>query len=458
MTYGLWQLPDFKQASKAPRLWLEAMLNRNADCAYLRNFGSPRTEKEFRSQVPIVTYEDLKPYIEQLRVEESNVLFDGIPVACEWTGGSSGGRKLIPYSLAGLRDFQQNLIPWFAHTVRRHRLSGSAYFSISPVARKTELFGSLPVGLPDGAYLGEEVAPLLLQRTAVPFEVAGIEDITQWRDVTLNHLKAARDLELISVWSPTFLLRLCAGVSETRQYWPNLKVISCWASGPAKHFVAELSRLFPQAIIEPKGLLSTEAVVTVPDENARPRIAPHGYFEFRQGERCFGASELVAGDEYEVILTTASGLYRYASGDRIRCEESDLAGRPVLEFLGRDSLSCDLVGEKLTEAFVGHCLGTLEGFATLVPDLRNPGYVLISDHAHAPAWLDAFETRLRHNPQYDYARRLEQLQPLRQLVCQQPFDVVERVMTTRGVRLGDIKPSALRTDDFWLPMFEEQTN
>jgi hypothetical protein len=121
-------------------------------------------------------------------------------------------------------------------------------------------------------------------------------------------------------------------------------------------------------------------------------------------------------------------------------------------------LSCDLVGEKLTEAFVGQCLGTLEGFATLVPDVRNPGYVLISDQERSPAWLDAFETRLRHNPQYDYARRLEQLQPLRQLVCQQPFDIIERVMTTHGVRLGDIKPNALRTDDFWLPMFEEQTN
>ncbi len=458
MTYCFWQLPDFEQASKAPRLWLAAMLKRNADCAYLRSFGSPRTEKEFRCQVPIITYEDLKPYIEQLRAEESNVLFDGMPVACEWTGGSSGGRKLIPYSLAGLRDFQHNLLPWLAHTVRRHRLSGSAYFAISPVARKAELFGSLPVGLPDGAYLGEEVGTLLLQRTAVPFEVAGIEDIAQWRDVTLNHLKSARDLELISVWSPTFLLRLCTGVSDTRQYWPNLKVISCWASGPAKHYVAELSRLFPQATIEPKGLLFTEAVVTVPDESGRPRLAPQGYFEFRQGDKCFGASELVAGDEYEVILTTASGLYRYASGDRIRCEESDLSGRPVLEFLGRDSLSCDLVGEKLTEAFVGQCLGTLEGFATLVPDVRNPGYVLISDQERSPAWLDAFETRLRHNPQYDYARRLEQLQPLRQLVCQQPFDIIERVMTTHGVRLGDIKPNALRTDDFWLPMFEEQTN
>jgi hypothetical protein len=458
MMGSFWQLSNFEQASETPGRWLTEMLMRNADCAYLRSFGSPRTEDEFRCQIPIITYENLKPYIERLQAVEPNVIFDGTPVACERTGGSNGGRKLIPYSSAGLRDFQRNLVPWLAHTARRHRFSGSAYFAISPVARQAEFFGSLPVGLPDGAYLGDEVGALLMQRTAVPFEVAGIEDIDQWREVTLNHLRAARDLELISVWSPTFLLRLCDQIGDTVQLWPELKVISCWASGPAKHYVDELARLFPHATIEPKGLLSTEAVVTTPDEDGQPRLVPHGYFEFRRGNTCFGASELVAGDEYEVVLTTASGLYRYASGDRVRCDESDGTGRPVLEFIGRDSLSCDLVGEKLTEAFVGHCLGKLEGFATLVPDVRNPGYVLISEQAHSLAWLNAFETRLRHNPQYDYAWRLGQLQSLRQLVCRRPFDIVERVMKTRGVRLGDIKPTALRADDFWLPMFEEQNN
>lgn len=453
-----WQLPDARQASDASGQWLTEMLKRNTGCTYLRGLGSPRTEDEFRSMVPIITYENLKPYIERLRENEPDVLFDGMPVACERTGGSNGGRKLIPYSSAGLRDFQRNLVPWLAHTARRHCLSGSAYFAISPVARKAEFFGSLPVGLPDGAYLGEEVGSVLMQRTAVPFEVAGIEDIDQWREVTLNHLRAARDLELISVWSPTFLLRLCDQIGDTIQLWPDLKIISCWASGPAKHYVDELTRLFPHATIEPKGLLSTEAVVTTPDEDVQPRLVPQGYFEFRQENTCFAASDLVAGGEYEVILTTASGLYRYASGDRVRCDEPDQGGRPVLEFIGRDSLSCDLVGEKLTEAFVGHCLGKLEGFATLVPDVRNPGYVLICEQAHSLAWLNAFETRLRHNPQYDYAWRLGQLKPLRQLVCRRPFDVIERVMKTNGVRLGDIKPTALRADDFWLPMFEEQNN
>ena len=56
----------------------------------------------------------------------------------------------------------------------------------------------------------------------------------------------------------------------------------------------------------------------------------HGYFEFWQQGQCHAASELSVGGEYEVILTTASGLYRYASGDRVRCEQSCVQGDPIL--------------------------------------------------------------------------------------------------------------------------------
>jgi hypothetical protein len=80
---------------------------------------------------------------------------------------------------------------------------------------------------------------------------------------------------------------------------------------------------------------------------------------------------------------------------------------------------------------------------------------LISERPLSPESARAFEDRLRRNPQYDYARRLAQLAPLRLLACPQMFDVIEQVMRSRGVRLGDVKPTALRPDDSWLSLFEE---
>jgi hypothetical protein len=450
-----WPLPIPVDEAVSADGWLESLLRRNAETAYLRAFGSPRTAAEYRRRLPIVSYEDLDPHLSRIAAGAADVLFAGVPVAFERTGGSAGGSKLIPYSAAGLRDFQLSVLPWLAHTVRRHRISRRAYFSISPVARAAEHIGGIPVGLSDAAYLGEQAGQLLWQKTAVPFEVAAISDIELWRRTTRRHLEAAQDLELISVWSPTFLLRLLEGIGDTRALWPDLKVVSCWASGPAARYVDQLARLFPQATIEPKGLLSTEAVVTVPDEACRPVLVGRGYYEFLDGETAIEESGLEPGREYEVVVTTASGLYRYATGDRVRCDGRNDAGRPILEFVGRDSLSSDLVGEKLTDAFVGRCLDTSQGFAMLVPDTETPGYVLISDGAIDPEGLRRCEERLSGNPQYAYARRLGQLAPLRAISCRRPFDVVERVMRDRGVRLGDIKPTALRTEDFWLPLFEQ---
>mgnify|MGYP000973600381 CR=1 FL=1 len=65
--------------------------------------------------------------------------------------------------------------------------------------------------------------------------------------------------------------------------------------------------------------------------------------------RCITA--LSSGSDYRLIVTTQGGLYRYDTGDRV-CIRSMENGIPRLEFVGRDSLTSDLCGEKLTEAFV----------------------------------------------------------------------------------------------------------
>src|SRR2546421_3502045 len=208
--------------AQSPRRWLAATLARNAHTAYLRG-------RAF-DELPIVTYDDLVPWIDRIVAGESDVLFAGRPVAYERTSGSSGAAKLIPYSAEGLLDFRRSVVPWLARTVREHGITGRAYFAISPATRPPESIGGVPIGLPDGAYLGEIAASVLAEMSAVPLDVAAITDVDRWRDETLRHLAAARDLELISVWSPTFLLRLLDDLDDPLALWPNLKVVSCWAS------------------------------------------------------------------------------------------------------------------------------------------------------------------------------------------------------------------------------------
>jgi len=402
--------------------WIDELLKRNAHTAYLRHYGSPRDIRE----LPVVTYDDLRPWLERVYDGEPDVLFAGRPVAYERTSGSTGGSKLIPYSAEGLHDIQRAIAPWISRVMSE--ITGSVYLAISPATRAPEFVGDIPVGLSDTAYVGAH-------KSAVPDN--SITDIDEWLAFTIEHLRAARDLQLISVWSPTFLLRL---LDEAEFDWPQLKIISCWAHGTSKPYAEELARRFPHARIEPKGLMSTECIVTVPGVG----VNPYGYFEF---------------DSSEVIATTSSGLYRYRTGDLVRrpvilsredgegpvCRarstgpsaSSRLRMTAAVEFIGRTGTS-DLVGEKLTEPFVAKCLEHIPGIRFLKPNCN--GYLLYADSS---VDLDIVEHKLQENPQYAYARKLGQLAPLRFIPLDRDAYINEQL--ARGTRLGDIKPPALVT-------------
>jgi hypothetical protein len=448
-----------RRAAGAPDVsaaWLAELLDTNSPTAYLRSHGSPLTLEAFRAQVPFCHSESLAPWLQRITDGERDVLFRGRPCAYERTGGSAGGSKLIPYSAAGIADFRRAVSPWLSATLERHAITGAVYFSISPVARAAEMIADVPVGLPDAAYLDEATCQVLMTRSAVPFSVSQIADVDTWRHMTLDHLSRAADLELISVWSPTFLLSLFEGHEEIAAAWPRLKVISCWADGSSRPYAAELAARFPGVTIEPKGLISTEAVVTVPNADGEPELVGSGFFEFLRNGHAFLAHELEDGGEYEVVVTTASGLYRYRSGDTVCCRGYAPSGRPILGFVGRSGLYCDLVGEKLSDAFVAAALSYLPGFSMLIPDARKRAYVLIREDETSVEDLTRLEAALCRNPQYAYARKLAQLSPPSVLCVPHALATYERTLLARGARLGDIKLTALRAEPFWLDVFERE--
>jgi hypothetical protein len=179
------------------------------------------------------------------------------------------------------------------------------------------------------------------------------------------------------------------------------------------------------------------------------------FFEFRDDAgRCFLGRDLAPGSDYEVLITNEGGLYRYAIGDRVRVR--GFAGEaPLLEFLGRGAHVSDLCGEKLSEDFV---LGALQPlglrFAMVAP--ADAGYVLLVDAAEvaperARALAATAEAGLCRNPQYAYARRLQQLKKIEVLRRERPLDAWLQAGLARGQRLGDIKPPALCTERGWAP-------
>ncbi len=480
--------------------WLFACLKRNTESLYGSEHGFEHidTVASYQSQVPLIRYEDVAPLVARIAGGEDDLLFSGAPVAFEVTGGSSSGGKLIPYTQESFTDFQSAVLPWFMQVSHYYGVGLKAsYWSISPALRVDENTPrGIAIGVSDTAYFGEEAGDGFAATLAVPQWVGELRDLHDWQCATLYWLLCSVELELISVWSPTFLLMLLESLDErqevisgllreggivddhclspnkeayerfqrylqerkTQLLWPDLRLISCWEDAMSKPFAKRLRARFPYVAFQPKGLISTEGVVTIPDSEGYPLLsAESGFYEFIDTqERVHLADALIEGASYEVVTTTSGGLYRYRSGDMVQYEGSR-QGLPVLRFVGRNGITSDMVGEKLDEVFVQAVLGDVEGFAMLIPRLqRTPKYLLVSEDIKVKERGGEIEAKLLKNPQYAYARRVGQLAPLEAVVMDNMMSRYIDYKSAMGSRIGDIKIPVLQTDEAWQRIVERE--
>jgi hypothetical protein len=405
---------------------------------------------DFRAAVPIRNYDEMRSWVNELAEGASNVLTSDPVIAWEETGGSSGGRKLIPYTASSLKSFRAAVLPSLADLVqRRPRVAiGKLYAAISPATRQPRVLGNgVPLGLPDAAYLGEDVMPAFANLLAVPPKVGEITDVQTWYTETLCHLKSCNDLSFVSVWSPSFWLELCKtiGPDEVRDLWPNLDTISCWTHGTSSAFMPALQAAFPGVHIESKGLLSTEGAVTLAygaEDGCIPALRSCFFEWIDEAGDVRLTHELEPDNRYRAVITTPGGLYRYDTRDVVLCVSRE-SNVPRLVFQGRAGVVSDMVGEKLDDAFAASILAQLPVPSRLVarnfPTAHYELWLDVSDNSNTAAWMDTVEKALSVNPQYAYARRMGQLKPL-VAYCKPGF---WNAFDKKNARLGVLKSAAL---------------
>lgn len=470
---------------------LSGMLHANADSRFGRAHGFARIASvaAYQAAVPLSTWDDYAADVAAIMAGEQGVLTSEPVRLLEPSSGSTAATKLIPYTRTLSAQFRAGIEPWLHDLYRNFPAvrRGRSYWSITPAAMQPRRESAVPIGFDDDSdYLGPIAGRALQATLAVDQKVAGADSVSAWRVASAKQLIAADDLALVSVWNPTFWTLLLDWMSnhadsiladvraerrpiissavragDWRTVWPDLAVISCWADANAAAPAAELAARFPGVTIQPKGLLATEALISVPIMAAGGAVfsARSHFVEFRsEAGDCLLADELILGQTYEIVITTGGGLYRYRLGDLV-----EVTGRfgalPVLRFIGRADQVSDLVGEKLSEPFAASCLAHLgvEGFAMLTPEGQpSPDhYVLWTNTPEQPILAERLDAALRESFHYDYARRVGQLRPV-QVVRVGP-DAPERYLAAcvaRGQRLGDVKPAALVRTSGWADVFE----
>ncbi|HVT89501.1 MAG TPA: GH3 auxin-responsive promoter family protein [Tepidisphaeraceae bacterium] len=455
------------QPHLAQRSILHRLIRRSAETQFGRHhaFAGICDYRDFASRVPIRDYAELEPWIDRIRRGENKVLAPDRVIRLATTSGTTNAQKLIPYTTGLQAEFNRAIGPWMVDLFNSdpRLITGSAYWSISPVMKSdTSEESAVPIGFEqDSEYLGGIRRRLVDWVMAVPPGVRHATDIEEFRRSTLAHLQRHRDLRLISIWHPSFLTLLLAGQSHApRDLWPRLRLISCWADGQAALAARELSQRFTGVRIQPKGLIATEAIISIPFRRKHPLAITSHFLEFvDESGKVYLAHELVEGREYELVVTTGGGLWRYKLNDVIQVNGA-IDKTPSIRFVGKAGNISDLFGEKLSDAFVARVIERLRieqhlsgAFAMLAPEQN--AYILYVQGNAGQSIGHHLDQMLRENLNYAYCRDLGQLAAPRLFkINKDPNAAIMKRLTAQGHRLGDIKPVALSRLDCWHEYFE----
>lgn len=396
--------------------------------------------------------------------------------------------------------------------------AGRCYWSLSPVTKRSNrTTGGIPISVShDTEYFRPLTAFLLRGVMTVPNSLTNETDPHVFYQKTLVNLLEQSDLSFISVWSPTFLLQLDSFLKSNSEsilaelwkrknisrwllertarlltshfawdeLWPRLRLVSCWTDGEAALWLDSVKERLGAVEIQGKGLISTEGFVSFPIGFVKDTVLSlrSHFFEVQSisSHDVFLLDQLGVGDQYEEIITTAGGLYRYQTGNVIKVT-GYFNQIPCCRFQGRISNQSDLVGEKLSEHQVIEALKTsisecsIAGLelAFLYPVRETAEgafrYLLFveskNDHRGIKlqqsmsettqgnrhhggvlsSFKDVFEHEFRKNPYYDQAINLGQLKPIQVQVLPAGFKekLVNRLKEKRGTKDGVLKISAL---------------
>ncbi|XDD48609.1 GH3 auxin-responsive promoter family protein (plasmid) [Leptospira sp. WS39.C2] len=437
------------------------------------------TIQDFQNNIPISNYNDYQDYINRITNGKQNVLTKSKIRRLGLTSGSSGRMKYVPFTDLLASEFTKSISVWIYGLLNSYpKLSkGRFYFSVSPAGFPENLNENVKIGFDnDGDYLKPWERIFANQLLVVPEWLSKIQNPEFVMYITALRIIAAKDLTLISVWNPSFLHSLLENIVKNKdslikdlQYgtisnfdqiipsnilnslkihdpyrskelskllrneikwenvWKDLTCISLWSDSFAKYSFEKLKEIFPNVNFESKGVIATEGIFSIPfyENEKEPKLllayTSHFYEFMDEFEKIYLSSQLSIGKEYEIIITTGGGLYRYRIGDRFL-----ITGYynqiPILKFIGRNDDISDLVGEKISELFLRN---------ELLPELKkyyltpNNSFLrgnLLEERAFyelviAPSDLGnrklelvtLVDTILCRNPHYEYARKIGQL-------------------------------------------------
>ncbi|XP_071499682.1 uncharacterized protein [Diadema antillarum] len=430
----------WKSPRQAQDRLLRHILLENGDTEYGRRYRlrDIKDREEFRARHPLTTYEHYRPFVEREINGERNIMTRKFQSSYVRTSGTTGHGKMIPHTdrfglfvnymdilyatarmeCPKLGIYNKQLYHYVAPVVSATK-NGVLVESIMTIREDTRLYYTTP---PAGFHIHSyEVANYIHLLFALSDENLGsifvvflstleslMKQLEQWWEDIVHDIEYGtirEELDLPDDIRSALTAELPGGdrqrALELRQQivvgldnilprvWPKLRVI---ISADSTGIWPKIREKYARDItLVSNGYGSSESIfmgISIWAWDERPDLLftpTTNFFEFiklqntheSQPETLF-LDELEIGQEYEVVITQACGLYRYRLGDIIRVTGFH-DNCPSFQFLYRLGLILNLRYEKIDQGVA------LQAFQAAVD--RLPGRVKLTEFAAAESTL-----------------------------------------------------------------------
>ncbi len=445
----------YADCENTQKLLLTELLYANKDTEFGRahHFDEIRSIEDYRKNVPLSDWEDYAPYVERLGKGEEDILFPGKTTFFYRTSGTTASYKFIPESEREALSRQAlgraratELFLMFGQKVKNRVF---AFFNRSS-------FDASEGGIQRGTASGrssELTSPELVRCLTYPPQVVNefegealmymmLRTSIRYRDVTAitgNNALMVKNLveygqahagELIAdIRSGTCkyemsdsLRALLADVLAAdparadelerladeghftpRYYWPELMGAAFWLGGSVGVYVDSVRPLLPEGIrYVDVGYGASEAKINIPMKPNTPAGALAVFCEFFEfipegGGEPLLAHQLEDGKNYELILTTNAGLYRYRLKDLVHVD-GFTGTTPNIYFVTKLADVANLAQEKIPGSMLIEAIwdaaakaGNPCRMAQVYPDPDSASYVICMEAEKIPEDMAAFE-------------------------------------------------------------------
>ena len=309
----------------------------NTEIGLKYNFKNIHSEKEFREQVPIQSYDDIKPTVERMMMGEKNLLWPG---ETKWFAKSSGTTneksKFIPVSKDSLEDVhirggRDVLAIYLKNYPESGVLSGKAL----------TLGGSHKVNnYNNNCYYGD-LSAIIIEN--IPFwtdfyrtpstEISLIEEFEEKIEKIIEYSLGEDVTSFAGVpsWYLVLLKRVLevTGKNNILEVWPNLEVFT---HGGVKFepYREQYEKLFPSDAMHYMETYNASegffGIQDEPDKKDMLLMLDYGtYYEFIPMDEfrsdhlnAISLQDVELGINYAMVISTNGGLWRYLIGDTIR--------------------------------------------------------------------------------------------------------------------------------------------